>query len=910
MAATNAIAQSFECRVENESFPSATTYEFDVKLYATGATSSWEYATATLYINMNSAFRNAGTITASIVSGSSELLTAQVPTSVSYQATNNYIAIAAKTPPGAGLGTIIDQAGKRVIRMRLTNTVNFSTTAAPNLTFRWASPNSLVSAYVSGANTPIASNTVTAGQKNCKTPNYWNGTSWNKGLPLDTTDAIIFTGTYSGSLNVRSLVIAPSGTFNLPLSGTLQYKTNFINYGTYLNNNLTVNVQAGANGTASPSGNNYVQSGANLKVTFTPNANYLVDSIIVNGTKIDSISSYTFQNITTNQSIRVTFKPIIYQILNISGLSGGSTNPSGNIQISQGSTQKIQFIPNLGYQVDSVIVNGIKVDSITSYTFTNINADQTLKVTFKPVVYTINITSSGGGTNLSGNIQVPSGGSQTISFAPNSGYVLDSVWVNGIYVDSTNSYTFTNIQSNQEIKVQYIKAYIVNASSSQNGTMSLIGQKIVKAGADLRVQFTANNGYLVDSVLVNGVKVDSVSAYTFKNINADQKIYVTFIKSYSVGVAGNFTHGSYSPEGFTTVKAGSNLKIQFLPDSGYVADQILVNGIAVDSTSSYTFINIQANQLFQGSFAKLYSITPIVSSNGNISPSIAQICKEGTSKKFLITPNPGYAVDFVKVNGLVVDSINSYTFNSIIANQTIEVAFVKLYQINAQYTGSGSIAPKGSSSYKMGSNITYDFSPNENYFVDQVLLDGVKINAVTNYTFSSLNADHELMVIFKTKIDSASLYMNFPTGISYQAVARDSAGRVLENKPVKLKFSIRENAINGNLVYAEIAQLQTNKFGLFTCIIGNNNAVTGTYQNIDWMGATKYLQVEIEQAGSYVLLGVQQLLSVPYANAAKDASRIKNANLPVYGNNAAALQAGLKPGELYRTATGDLKIVY
>ena len=118
------------------------------------------------------------------------------------------------------------------------------------------------------------------------------------------------------------------------------------------------------------------------------------------------------------------------------------------------------------------------------------------------------------------------------------------------------------------------------------------------------------------------------------------------------------------------------------------------------------------------------------------------------------------------------------------------------------------------------------------------------------------------------------------------------------------------NRIRSTLMLTNSHNLDQRYWILNTCIIGNNNAVTGTYQNIDWMGATKYLQVELEQGNAFVLLGTLQLLSVPYANAAKDASRIKNANLPVYGNTAAALQAGLKPGEMYRTATGDLKIVY
>ncbi len=232
LSAMNSIvsAQSFECRVENETFPTATTYEFDVRLYATGATTTWEYSTGTFYLNMNASFRNAGTITASVVTGTSDLLAAQVPTSVSYN-NSNYVIIAAKTPPGAGAGTIIDQAGKRVIRMRLTNTVSFSTTAAPNLTWRWASPNSLVSAYVASVNTPIANNTLTAGQKNCKTPNYWNGTTWNKNLPQDTTDAVIFAGTYTGSLGVRSLVIGPGGTYNVADTNTLKVRTALASYG-------------------------------------------------------------------------------------------------------------------------------------------------------------------------------------------------------------------------------------------------------------------------------------------------------------------------------------------------------------------------------------------------------------------------------------------------------------------------------------------------------------------------------------------------------------------------------------------------------------------------------------------------------------------------------------------------------
>jgi hypothetical protein len=182
---------------------------------------------------MNSTFRNAGTITAAIVASSSELNAAQVPTAVSYQATNNYVIIAAKTPPGAGAGSIITQSGVRVVRMRLTNTANFSTTAAPNCAFRWATPNTGISAYVGTTNTPIASNTVTAGQAFCLTPVYYSSTTnaWNS-TPSVSRDATVYSGTATGTVSSRGLTVATGATLNVGSGNTLTVSRNLTNNGT------------------------------------------------------------------------------------------------------------------------------------------------------------------------------------------------------------------------------------------------------------------------------------------------------------------------------------------------------------------------------------------------------------------------------------------------------------------------------------------------------------------------------------------------------------------------------------------------------------------------------------------------------------------------------------------------------
>lgn len=213
---------SFACRVENETMVSTTVYEFDLKLYATGATTTWEYAQGVYYINMNSAFRNAGTIAATVVSSSSELSAAQAPTSVSYQATNNYVIIASRTPPGAGSGSSITQSGVRVIRIRLTNnTSTWGTGAAPNFTFRWASPVTGIYAYVGTTNTPVAFSSPAAavtGQASCLTPVYYTSGSnaWNSS-PVASRDAVVMSGsaTASSAMSCRGLRIQSGASLTI-----------------------------------------------------------------------------------------------------------------------------------------------------------------------------------------------------------------------------------------------------------------------------------------------------------------------------------------------------------------------------------------------------------------------------------------------------------------------------------------------------------------------------------------------------------------------------------------------------------------------------------------------------------------------------------------------------------------------
>ena len=106
-----------------------------------------------------------------------------------------------------------------------------------------------------------------------------------------------------------------------------------------------------------------------------------------------------------------------------------------------------------------------------------------------------------------------------------------------------------------------------------------------------------------------------------------------------------------------------------------------------------------------------------------------------------------------------------------------------------------------------------------------------------------------------------------PQKINFQSILRNSSGEVIGNKLVSLKISILSGSINGSSVYSETHAKTTDASGLISLQIGNGTVVSGIFANIDWGGASHFIQLEADFSGgnSYVLLGTQELMSVPYA---------------------------------------------
>jgi hypothetical protein len=442
---------------------------------------------------------------------------------------------------------------------------------------------------------------------------------------------------------------------------------------------------------------------------------------------------------------------ITYTIIASAG-TGGSVSP-GTITLNSGSNQTYTITPAAGYHIADVLVDGISQGPVTMYPFSSINADHAISATFAAnPSYTITAAAEVNGTiTPSGTVTVNPGDNGAFSITPNPGYQVSGVIVDGAQKGALTSYIFTNVSANHAISAYFkLMTFTLTASATSGGSISPAGTITLNIGSNQTYTITPTVGYYTVDVQVDGLSQGAVAAYTFTNVTANHTIAATFAAnpSYTI-IASAGPNGSISPSDNVSVLSGANQNFTFTPAAGYRVADVLVDGASVGARTSYTFTNVAGPHTISASFTlDVYSITAAADVNGTITPSGPITVHKGASQTFTITPDPGYQVRSVIVDGANRGAITTYTFTNVTANHTINAYFkVIIYTITASAGTGGSISP-GTSILNIGASQTYTMTPTAGYHMADVLVDGASVGAVTAYAFSSINANHTISATF------------------------------------------------------------------------------------------------------------------------------------------------------------------
>ncbi|QTA88660.1 hypothetical protein [Desulfonema magnum] len=299
----------------------------------------------------------------------------------------------------------------------------------------------------------------------------------------------------------------------------------------------------------------------------------------------------------------------------ISATSGenGSIDPAGDIPLDEGTNWYFLMNPHPGYKVADVTVDGESQGARTTYAFQNVSDNHTIHVTFETSTetqYTIKATSGENGSiSPLGDIVVNKGEDRTFIMAPDVGYKVADVTIDGKSEGPKTSHTFTDVMKNYEIHVTFVPLsggtqYTINATAGEGGSIGPPGSVLVNEGESKAFSMYMETGYIVENVLVDEQSMGPIENYTFPNVTANHTIHVTFKKSGVTYIitATSEENGSISPSGQIQVPEGESQTFTIYHSCGYIVDDILVDNKSVGSVSTYTFPSVIKNHSIHATF--------------------------------------------------------------------------------------------------------------------------------------------------------------------------------------------------------------------------------------------------------------------------------------------------------------------
>ena len=264
----------------------------------------------------------------------------------------------------------------------------------------------------------------------------------------------------------------------------------------------------------------------------------------------------------------------------------------------------------------------------------------------------------------------------------------------------------------------------------------------VLADVALPTGFTWNAPATVLTVGTNTYKatftpVDTTNYKTITDIDIEVDVKNTFNVITSVP-GGN---GTITPSKIGVIE-GSKVKITFTPNTGYMVDKVLVNGIEKTATGNEIEITVDEEKTVEVSYKKIpFTITVEEVTGATVNPDGTVTVGYGDNKDFTITANTGYKLVKVLVNDVekALDG-NTLKLKNITSNMKIKVVVEKIeYKVIEGAEQTYTIKEDTEARFR----IDADYSLfNNKVYVDNVLVDSSNYTSKSGSTIIVLNKDY------------------------------------------------------------------------------------------------------------------------------------------------------------------------
>lgn len=520
-------------------------------------------------------------------------------------------------------------------------------------------------------------------------------------------------------------------------------------------NLYTITVTSTGNGTTTP-GTTTVAFEDDAAFTMTPAVGHHVADVLVDGASVGDATAYTFVSVDANHTLDVIYEADIFTI-NATAEANGNITVAGDNQVAYGESVNFTIVADPCYNISAVLVDGAADanfeagQTVATYTMSNVDANHTVVAQFAINTYNVTVNAIGNGTVAPATGTYNCGDDVVLTFTPNEGAAVESVVVNGQNYGSMTTYTIGNIAADYTVDVTFVdNAYTLTAIAYNNGTITPAGATVVAENGSMTYTLTPDACQTVDNILVNGVSyLDSANfdgtTLTLNNITADMMIQAYFqVMTYNVE-ATQVEGGVITETG--VYNCGTDVVYNITAADCYTLTDVTVDGASVGAVTTYTFSAIDADHTITATFTfNTYNVTATAGVGGTITASATFDC--GETPTYVITPDEGYFVENVDVDGVAQGAIDSYTFAALNADHTIDATFAKYtYHVNAYANAGVTMTPAVADTIvEYGAELTYTITVDDCYDIADVTVDGESVGAVTTYTFSNITENHVIVV--------------------------------------------------------------------------------------------------------------------------------------------------------------------
>jgi hypothetical protein len=510
---------------------------------------------------------------------------------------------------------------------------------------------------------------------------------------------------------------------------------------------------SGAGGTISPSGITYVASGSSQTFTFSPNLGYEVSDIVVDGDNtVPLATSYTFSNVTSDHTIAVSFAELPKQTASgkvtngTTGIAGATVyfKTSANASAfptftttTNSSGDYSQILPPGNWFVTASEIHYFTPSDATFTVASSAVAVADIVLTEDPnwdVLFSLNADALSGVAD----------GARITSWACNipvgTSMPASETWNNGDPMLGPVAQAFDGVKWEKNVRAVYRDNPPPTIHTRQDGfqlggdylaPIPVSGASVVTVVKPERKAISDPWTSIVDvfyNKLVLGIRNDSGNLIVWRNgtlvngpsIPDGQKTILSLVVQptgqFKVYANGLEVMSNSSPSDMSAlVPGGAGHEKRIRVGRGW-DDWTVFNGNIADtslfkvalSEARRTSLEATLGTKFGITLPVYHNITATAGAGGTITPSGSVPVLSGADQEFTITPDVGFSILDVKVDGESLGAAESYTFYGVTGTHTIAASFTSV----PQYAVSGTVTDRSTGLPISGATVYFSGAPN------------------------------------------------------------------------------------------------------------------------------------------------------------------------------------------------------